>query len=297
MKLRSLRVTVKSDPPTDPNMDPTPTSPPASGPHDASDDQVDADRLGELYKSCNDFETRLQVAIENGLFQHQSVVKLSEILPLLKDAMIISLTPRVSPKDYSDAILKLDTAKGSFAQALVAVGTWKRLLYVYGLPPMAYLLLVLAFDGWVVLKFIPNYPGISFLSMPFQILVAGSVGSVLKGLAGLWEHVDALEYRKIWATWYLLNPFMGALLGGIVYLAFDVGIVVTTSSGVSMTNPILPILVAAIAGYNWKWSRDVLNKVVELFSSTPSQTDAKAGSGAKPSQTQGQAKPQTPKKQ
>lgn len=267
-------------PPQDPN-EPSP----GAAPHNPPGDNVDADRLSELYDSCEAFETRLQVAIENGLFEHQDIVELAAVQSPLKDATAISLTPKVSPEQYSDAIAKLDTAKGYFAKALVAAGTWKRLLYVYGLPPLIYLLLVLAFDAWFAFRFIPRYPGIAFLSMPLQILVAGSVGSVLKGMTGLWRHVDSLEYRKVWSTWYLLNPFIGALLGGIVYLAFDVGIVVTTSSTASMSNPVLPILVAAIAGYNWEWSRDVLNKVVELFSPTPSQSSSKGGSGAKQPQS------------
>ncbi len=223
-------------------------------------------RIPDLFERADDLDTQLNTATENGLFEHQHEVDHDAVLAPLSEAIEISLSPGLTPGQFAEGIRKYDTALHQFNKALGAVSLWRKLSYIYGIPSLAYMLAVLAFDFWLVFKFLPGYAsGLPFLSIPLEILVAGSVGSVLRGMTNLWYNVDRKQYRKVWATWYLLSPFIGALLGGLVYLAFYVGIAVTTS-GAAISNPVLLILVAALAGYNWEWSRDVLAKAVEVFS-------------------------------
>src|SRR5947208_557190 len=95
-------------------------------------------------------------------------------------------------------------------------GLRRRLVYVYGIPAVVYLVLVLVLIAWTALNLLPSLSSpLIFLSIPAQILLSGSLGSVLRGVTALWFRVDNMEYRKVWGTWFLLNPFMGALLGGV----------------------------------------------------------------------------------
>ena len=211
-----------------------------------------------LYERADALETKLNVGAGNGLFEDQDVVKHEQVLRPLMEVIKTTLQKDVTPEQYSDALSKLDQARHLYEVALGAVPTRKKLYYVYGVPALAYLLVALLvaalLDLWLFPGFLPNG---SFASMPLQILVAGSAGAILRGIVALWNRVDMQEYRKIWSVWFVLSPFTGALLGGIVYLAFYVGIAVTTS-GATITNEAALFLVAILAGYNWEWANKVL---------------------------------------
>ncbi len=227
---------------------------------------VEGDFVDDLRSRTDHMETKLNTASENGLFQHQTKVAHKDILDKLTEAFRLSLKKEISPSDYARAIEALDVAQNLYDTAIQEVGRSKRLIYVYGLPALIYLVSILGIIVWLLLKpppILSSSP--AFLSIPKKILLAGAVGSILRGIWSLWTQVDEMQYRKFWGTWYLLSPFMGALLGGIVYLAFFVGIVTSTLS-TNIPNPALAILVAILAGYNWEWAQGVLSKAVQIFS-------------------------------
>jgi hypothetical protein len=237
-----------------------------TGPAAAPSDSDLTGRAKELYDRSDDLETQLNVATENGLFIHQSVVKHEEILDGVKRVFKISLKQPVSAEDYSDAIGLLDEAQNRLDISLQAVGLRRRLIYVYGAPAVAYLLAVLLFMIWISFWPLPLFSGpLIFISIPLQIMFAGVVGGVLRGVKAVWSQVDKLQYRKFWGTWFVLCPVMGLLLGGAIYLAFVTGILVSTSSA-PITNTTLAVLLAILAGYNWEWAEGVLAKIPDIFS-------------------------------
>jgi len=229
--------------------------------------QVEDNLVKSLYDRADHLETKLNVASENGLFEHQDKVKHKEILDRINKALSLSLRKKVSPADYSQAIEDLDTAQNLYDRAIHAVGLRKRLSYIYGIPILIYLMLILVMIlifAWNLQNLLLDFGDQLILSIPIQILLSGAVGSILRGVKALWSQVDQMQYRKVWMTWFLLCPIMGALLGGVVYLAFFVGIAVSTLT-VNFANPSLAILIAVIAGYNWEWAQEVLNRVIEVL--------------------------------
>lgn len=243
-------------------------SAPISSPTDDSVENptVDSELIEDLRTRVDDMETKLNTASENGLFQHQTTVAHKEILDKITEALRLSLETAASPAKYARAIEALDVAQNLYDTAIQEVGLRKRLAYVYGIPALIYMVSLLGMIMWIALKppsLLSSAP--AFLSIPKKILLAGAVGSILRGIWSLWTKVDEMHYRKFWGTWYLLSPFMGALLGGVVYLAFFVGIVTSTLS-TTIANPALAILVAILAGFNWEWAQGVLSKAVEIFS-------------------------------
>ncbi len=221
--------------------------------------------VDDLFERADRLETKLNTASENGLFEDQSEVTHRAILDQITAALELGLRKELSPAEFSRGIVALDTAQNLFDKAIEAVSLGKKLNYVYGIPTLLYMLLVLALIASTVLWRIPDLSTpLSFLTIPKKILVAGAVGAILRGIALLWYNVNRREYRKLWATWYLLCPVMGALLGGFVYLAFFATIVTTTLT-LNFANPSLAILIAILAGYNWEWAKDILEKLAKVF--------------------------------
>ncbi len=247
-------------------------APPPSQPGTPSAPMSDEkERLKDLYKRADDLETKLNTASENGLFAHQKEVTHEEILQELMVALKISIQDKITPDDYVKAIEALDRAQNKFDTAIEKVGRGKRLLYVYGVPSAVYMFGILGVIGWVVLSPPSIFSGLpSFLTIPKKVMLGGTVGSVLQGITKLWNDVDERSYRKLWGTWYLLAPFMGALLGSIVYLVFYVGLVSSTQEP-NLTNPSLAILIAMLAGYNWEWAQGVLSRTVEILTGQTSE--------------------------
>jgi len=235
---------------------------------------VGADLVNELYTDWADrLETKLNTASENGLFLLKDEEGYNNILnPLMKAIGILAplvsaskqgLPVNLSPAQYEEARRNVNNAQHLFDRAVNAIGLWRRLLYIYGFFTWLYLILATVGISWVLIRYAPSISGsVLFPSVPIQALLSGSLGGILRGGMALWYDVNRGEYRKVWATWFLLTPIMGALLGGAVYLAFIVGIVATTQT-VNFTNPQVSYLLAFIAGFNWEWAVDVLDKVAK----------------------------------
>jgi len=225
------------------------------------------DRVKQLYEWADRLETKLNTASENGLFQHQTKIKYHEILNPLMIPLSLCVQEKLSPESYQRARENYDNAQDLFFQALQAVSFLYRLIYVYAFHVLGYLITILALIVWLDLGILPRLGGqVSVLSIPLSMLLCGAFGSVIRSLWYLWYNVNRLEYRNIWSTWYVISPVMGGLLGGVVYLAFVIGLVTTTLK-VDLANPILAYLLAIVAGYNWEWANGVIKSVEDKLSS------------------------------
>ena len=146
------------------------------------------------------------------------------------------------------------------------MGWGKTLVYVYAVPMLVYLFIVLGLILSAAVWKIPNLSnGVSFLYIPKKIFAAGAIGALLQDFWNMWQNVSNRVYRQSWTTLYLLSPVLGALLGGVIYLAFLGGILVSTPT-TTFSNLTLPILLAIVAGYNWQWAIDIIENIAKAFS-------------------------------
>jgi len=102
----------------------------------------------------------------------------------------------------------------------------------------------------------------------FYAVTWGCIGAVFRGLWYLKDRVDEKLFRNAWNIYYLSVPFLGGILGAIMYFIIIGGIISVTSTNVNIQHPIPVIVFATLAGFNWQWAVDVFRKVGDSL--TPS---------------------------
>lgn len=223
-------------------------------------DKTDIDAIKE---EIDDLRVRVQLASENGLFSKISNTSgqnyLDDILTRLKEVQKSVNT------DPIEATHQLSIAKCEFDKSVEKAGRLWRLSYIYGIPTFLYLtgLFIAFLLLWHYVDV--QYRGdLSIFWVPAYSLIWGVLGAILQGIYYLWFQVNRGKYRKVWLVYFLSAPFMGCLLGGIIYLIFATGYFATGQP--SIQNPQLPMLLSALAGFSWLWAIEVLNKTRGLLS-------------------------------
>jgi hypothetical protein len=110
------------------------------------------------------------------------------------------------------------------------------------------------------------------------------------------EKVDERGFRKAWNIYFISIPFLGGILGGVVYLIIFARYFILTgpsnptstatttikSTSNAVTNSSISAITiipfSALAGYNWEWAIGVFNQVGERFpiKTTPSKEISKS---------------------
>lgn len=112
----------------------------------------------------------------------------------------------------------------------------------------------------------------------------GVIGATLRAIWFLKEKVDERGFKKSWNIYFITIPFLGGILGGVVYLIIFAGLVILTgpssiptnsttakaeSTANTITNPSISAIAiipfSALAGYNWEWAIGVFNQIGERF--------------------------------
>jgi hypothetical protein len=198
--------------------------------------------------------------------------------------------------DLSKCEKFLSEAKQYYANALYSVGRG----WIFENEYAGYIWIWLA--GLLVSVFALYYFGVNIqlsekLHVPdaaaINAVTWGVIGAVLRAIWFLKEKVDERGFRKSWNVYFISIPFLGGILGGVVYLivfaglgiltgpssipANTTGLANTTGSANNTTNAITNPSISAIAiipfsalaGYNWEWAIGVFNQIGERF---PSKT-------------------------
>jgi hypothetical protein len=108
---------------------------------------------------------------------------------------------------------------------------------------------------------------LSDLSTMFITMLWGGLGGIVSALIGLWAHraLDQ-EVDRQWAIWFFANPFMGIVLGALIFLllrAILLGLFPSTS-GRFRTSWVL-YLMAWIAGFEQNFFYDLIERGMKLL--------------------------------
>ncbi len=108
----------------------------------------------------------------------------------------------------------------------------------------------------------------------------GGLGGVVGALYMLWWHIARLQdFDGQHNMWFLVQPIMGMVLGGIMFLIVAGGLLIVQ---VDLTNPqastgarLLPYLLAVLGGFRQNFVYEQFDRLIAMFTSN-GPTAAKA---------------------
>jgi len=115
------------------------------------------------------------------------------------------------------------------------------------------------------------------LALPFWTnLVWGGIGGVVGALYSLWWHVSEVQdFDKQYAMWYLVQPIMGMILGGIVYLVISTGFLALQGQPVAadagVATQLFPALIATLGGFRQKFVYELLERIIRVLTPRPQE--------------------------
>ncbi len=251
---------------------------------------------------------RLDIAIENGLFDLKSEGPLSrfihyvqqinrksnkeslepisnlskdnktdeadDILENLKDAKI-----NFSKRELPEAEQCLSYAKRKLAKKLNSTPFWWKMESLYAGYIWIYLASILAIIFFIFFSGINLQDSLHVTDPAINAATWGVIGAVLRAMWFLKSKMDSRTYRNSYNTYFISIPFLGGILGGLIYLILFGGVLALTGGNInaltnsgtanqtnkSPINPLTVIPFAALAGYNWEWAINLFNKLGDFL--------------------------------
>lgn len=109
-----------------------------------------------------------------------------------------------------------------------------------------------------------------WVTLLISTLAWGGIGGVTSALWSLHYHISvARDYDPVENLWYLTQPLLGMVLGGIVYLIMASGFLVVQADlsqpDAALGAKLLPAAVAVVAGFRQTMVLDLIERVVKLL--------------------------------
>ena len=218
---------------------------------------------------------------------------LEQALSLLREARDISVE---TPRQFDEAEYRVAKVRAKLEQRKTS-GRWS---VIYGYPVLLYevawfLLFLgsLLFDHSLAV-FLANITKTTFsdmasLSMEYifplwNTMAWGGIGGVVGALYSLyWHAAKVKDFDKQYVMWYIVQPIMGVILGGIVYLIIASGFMsvqvlagqttgLSGSAAQTMTSPAIKAFhsaVAVVSGFRQRFVYEMLDKIVQVLTPKP----------------------------
>ena len=217
---------------------------------------------------------------------------LEEALDLLREARDITIE---RPRQFDEAEYRVAKVRAMLERKQLT----SRWSLVYGYPVLLYevvwfvlLLGSLLFDHALAV-YIANVAGMTVsdlasLSMEqifplWNTMAWGGIGGVVGSLYSLYWHAAVeQDFDKQYVMWYIVQPIMGVILGGIVYLIIAAGFIsiqvlaaqapTFTDAAQAMANPAVKAfhsVVACVAGFRQRFVYEMLDRIVQVLTPQP----------------------------
>ena len=225
---------------------------------------IDLDRLKDVRDQINRVDTKLNKASSNGLFKE--VVQNKETFENIQN-ILLEARKAIDDSHLSEAETKLSLANGKFNYALQSTPRHWRFSNLYAGYIWIYLI------GFLVGIFIFYYFDFdgqlsqdnNFNQSAIYATTWGCIGSILRGLWFLKKRVDLKDYENSWAMTFLSAPFIGSILGVVVYLLIIGGLLSITQQNLDIKNIFAIIPFSAFAGFNWEWAIEQFKKLENVL--------------------------------
>ena len=113
------------------------------------------------------------------------------------------------------------------------------------------------------------------LSVLWNTMAWGGLGGVIGALYSLYWHVAKVrDFDKQYMMWYIVQPVIGVLLGGLVHLLLGSGLMAALGQTVSASEVDLstfPYAVACIAGFRQRFILEIIDRIIQLLTPPPSE--------------------------
>ena len=213
-------------------------------------------------------------------------------LSLLREARDITIE---TPRQFDQAEYRVARVRAMLERKKVS-GQWS---VVYGYPVLLYdviwfLLLLgsLLFDHALAVS-IANTTGMTFSDMAslsmehifplWNTMAWGGIGGVVGSLYSLyWHAAKVKDFDRQYVMWYIVQPIMGVILGGIVYLIIASGFMSVqvlagqaadvSGAAQSMASPAVKFFhsaVAVVGGFRQRFVYELLDKIVQVLTPKP----------------------------
>jgi len=290
-----IKAETKSVLPPESGQEPEPPAPPA--PPERTDDQktiivqrldavLDQGWQKALHQQIDDLYK--QVATEFS----SPPEKAERALSLLREARQVLLE---TPEEYVaaeyrtmqvramlDRVRESRKQSGHYGPRILAYETgWLVLL-------LAGLILAAPLAGWITRIAqigVVNEAALLSIYPILNTMMWGGLGGVVGALYSLWWHIsEQQDFDRQYLTWYLVQPLLGLVLGGIVFLLMAGGFLLLQ---VNLQDPnaataarLLPYLAAVLAGFRQNFVYEQFNRLISLFAPAPRSGNGGEGPSA-----------------
>ncbi len=105
-------------------------------------------------------------------------------------------------------------------------------------------------------------------------MIWGGIGGIVGALYTLWWHISReQDFDRNYLMWYMVQPLMGLVLGGIIFLIMAGGFLIInvnlTDDTASTGARLLPYLAAVLAGFRQNFIYEQFDRLIALF--TPAE--------------------------
>jgi hypothetical protein len=121
-------------------------------------------------------------------------------------------------------------------------------------------------------------PTMSAIFAPWSTMLWGGIGGIVGALYSLHWHVAELQdFDRQYSFWYIVQPFMGLILGGIIHLVIVAGMLALVPvSGLADGAKVaaaavnwFPCLVACLAGFRQKFAYELMDNIMKAVGRQP----------------------------
>ena len=159
-------------------------------------------------------------------------------------------------------------------------------IFIYQAAWLAVLLAGMIFAGplasWIAKVGTVSGPSLMNIYPIFNTMIWGGIGGIVGALYSLWWHIsEQQDFDRNYLTWYLVQPLLGLVLGGIVFLLLAGGFLIlqvnlTDDKAVTGAR-LLPYLTAVLAGFRQNFIYEQFNRLISMFAPPPSSNNGGGG--------------------